>query len=109
MICLGSAAGGCAGDSSKETRRPVPAAPGQPARTDYEYERNGTANQFLWFKPLTGRRHVKVTDRTERSDQAMPQSPDPRPAHIGRESRRLGKRPLPRRLAIHHPQRAHTT
>lgn len=26
----------------KETRVPVPAKPGQPARHDYEYERNGT-------------------------------------------------------------------
>ncbi len=28
----------------KETRVPVPAKPGQPARHDYEYERNGNAN-----------------------------------------------------------------
>ncbi len=27
----------------RETRVPVPAQPGQPARHDYEYERNGTA------------------------------------------------------------------
>ena len=30
-----------------ETRTPAPAAPGQPARVDYEYERRGTANLFL--------------------------------------------------------------
>jgi hypothetical protein len=53
---------------TKETRRPVPAAPGQPARTDYEYERNGTANLFLWFEPLAGQRHVKVTDRRTARD-----------------------------------------
>ena len=53
---------------TKETRRAVPAAPGQPQRVDYEYERNGTANLFLWFEPLAGRRHVKVTDRRTSRD-----------------------------------------
>ena len=42
---------------------PVPAQPGQPARHDYEYERNGTANLFMLFAPLEGWRHVEVTDR----------------------------------------------
>jgi transposase len=46
-----------------EVRRPVPAEPGRPARYDYEYVRNGTANLFLTFQPLTGWRHVGVTDR----------------------------------------------
>jgi hypothetical protein len=55
---------------TKETRRPVPAAPGRPARTDYEYERNGTANLFLWFEPLAGQRHVKVTHRRTARDLA---------------------------------------
>jgi DDE superfamily endonuclease len=36
---------------------------GRPARFDYEYERNGTANLFMMFAPLEGWRHVKVTDR----------------------------------------------
>jgi hypothetical protein len=35
----------------------------QPARLDYEYERNGTANLFMMFAPLEGWRHVKVTER----------------------------------------------
>ena len=30
---------------------------------DYEYERNGTANLFMIFEPLAGKRRVKVTDR----------------------------------------------
>ena len=29
----------------------------QPARYDYEYERNGTANLFMMFAPLEGCRH----------------------------------------------------
>lgn len=37
--------------------------PGKPRREDYEYERHGTRNLFLWVEPLTGRRHVCVTER----------------------------------------------
>ena len=48
---------------TKETRQTVPAAPGRLARVDYEYERNGTANLFMVFEPLAGKRRVKVTDR----------------------------------------------
>ena len=47
----------------KETRRSIPAAPGRPVTTDYEYERNGTANMFMMFEPLAGKRHVRVTER----------------------------------------------
>ena len=38
----------------KETRVPVSAKPGQPARHDYEYERNGTANLFMLFVSIGG-------------------------------------------------------
>jgi hypothetical protein len=44
--------------------------PGRPARCDYEYERNGTANLFMMFAPLEGWRHVKVTDRHTAVDYA---------------------------------------
>jgi hypothetical protein len=47
----------------RETRTPIAAAPGRPATTDYEYERNGTANLFMMFEPLAGQRHVRVTER----------------------------------------------
>ncbi len=53
-----------------ETRMPVPAAPGFPARVDYEYERHGVANVFLWVEPLAGRRHVQVTTRRTKADWA---------------------------------------
>ena len=43
---------------------------GRPARYDYEYERNGTANLFMMFAPLEGWRHVKVTDRHTAVDYA---------------------------------------
>jgi hypothetical protein len=37
---------------------------------DYEYRRNGTANLFMVFAPLEGRRHLKVTDRRTAIDYA---------------------------------------
>jgi hypothetical protein len=51
-----------------ETRQPVTAAPGRPARVDYEYKRNGTANLFLAFCPEAGWRRVDVTDRRTTAD-----------------------------------------
>ncbi len=54
----------------KETRVPIPMKPGQPARHDYEYERNGTANIFMMFAPLEGWRHAKVTERRTAIDYA---------------------------------------
>lgn len=53
-----------------ETRVPLPAEPGQPARYDYEYERLGTCNLFMFCAPLEGWRKVKVTDRRTRQDWA---------------------------------------
>lgn len=53
-----------------ETRMPLHARPGPPARYDYEYVRNGTANLFLACEPLTGQRWVRVTDRRTAVDWA---------------------------------------
>ena len=53
-----------------ETRVPVPTAPGQPAREDYEYVRNGVGNVFIFFEPLAGRRELKVTARRTMIDWA---------------------------------------
>ena len=47
---------------------PQPAAPGQPARQDYEYVRGGVVNLFLVTEPLRGWRHVAVSDRRTRLD-----------------------------------------
>jgi len=64
----------CLDETSKqliaETRVPIAAKPGRPARHDYEYERNGTANLFMLFAPLEGWRHVEVTDRHTALDYA---------------------------------------
>ena len=57
----------CLDETSKqligETRTPVPAEPGRVRRIDYEYERKGTANLFMAFEPLAGRRWVDVMER----------------------------------------------
>ena len=47
----------------KETRTPLPAKVGSLAKYDYEYERNGTSNLFIFFAPHLAWRHVKVTNQ----------------------------------------------
>lgn len=48
---------------TKETRLPLPAQPGSVAKYDFEYERNGTSNVFVFFAPLEAWRHIKITAR----------------------------------------------
>lgn len=64
----------CLDETSKqlvaEVRTPEPMRSGQPARHDYEYKRNGTANLFMLFAPLEGWRHVEVTERRTAIDYA---------------------------------------
>ena len=40
---------------TRETRAPIPAEPGRPARHDYEYRRCGHCNVFMAPEPLAGR------------------------------------------------------
>jgi transposase len=51
-----------------ETRCPIPMKQGRPQRFDYEYKRNGTRNLFAFFQPLSGWRHVKITERRTKID-----------------------------------------
>jgi DDE superfamily endonuclease len=51
-----------------DVRGPLPPAPGRPARQDYEYRRNGTANVFCAFEPLANWRQLAVTGRRTRVD-----------------------------------------
>jgi len=64
----------CMDESSKqlvgETRQPLPPAPGRPTRYDYEYQRNGVCNLFLFCEPLVGWRHLEVTERRTQQDWA---------------------------------------
>ena len=51
-----------------EVRPPLPVRVGSPAKEDGEYERHGTANLFMAFEPLAGRRVVDVTARRTAKD-----------------------------------------
>jgi hypothetical protein len=53
-----------------ETRAPQPLRRSQPRRYDYEYKREGVANDFLLFAPLLGRRWMHVTQRRTRQEWA---------------------------------------
>lgn len=55
----------------KETRVGQPVAPGHASTEDYEYERNGTANVFMFVEPLRGWRKANITDRRTRCDWAQ--------------------------------------
>jgi hypothetical protein len=66
LVCLDEASKQLVG----EVAQPIPAAPGQPARFDYEYVRNGTANLFMTSEPLLGWRAVQVTERRTAKDYA---------------------------------------
>jgi hypothetical protein len=58
----------CSVELHRQVREPLRPAPGQPAREDYEYERNGTANLFVIVEPTAGRRYVTVTERRTKRD-----------------------------------------
>ena len=64
----------CLDETSKqligEITTPLPAEAGKPQRYDYEYERNGVQNLFMFFCPLQNWRYVKVTDRRTKADGA---------------------------------------
>ena len=53
-----------------ETRTPQAVERGKPVRYDYEYERQGTANVFMFSEPLGHWREAMVTDRRTMIDWA---------------------------------------
>lgn len=65
----------CMDETSKQmladTREPIPAKSGSSEKFDYEYKREGVSNLFMFFEPLMGKRHVKVTERRTRIDWAV--------------------------------------
>lgn len=65
----------CMDETSKqlvgETRTPIAASPGRPRRVDYEYERRGTADIFIFTEPLGNWRCAEVTETRTRIDWAM--------------------------------------
>src|SRR5260370_10066643 len=66
MICMDEAAKGWLGHA----QAPRPLAPGQPAKGDYHYERQGVQALFMFFEPLRGRRRVSCRDSRTRLDWA---------------------------------------
>jgi len=55
----------------KETRVPIPATRKHGKRVDYEYERAGTANIFMFAEPLAGWREVAVRETKTKVDWAI--------------------------------------
>jgi hypothetical protein len=51
-----------------EVRAPLPMQPGQPARHDPEYAREGVVNCFLMTEPVRGWRQVRVSTQRTRLD-----------------------------------------
>ena len=64
----------CMDETSKQLladiQEPLAMKPGQSERYDYEYERKGVANLFMFVEPLAGKRQVKVTERRTKIDWA---------------------------------------
>jgi hypothetical protein len=54
----------------KETRTKMAVEPGKPERVDYEYERNGTAANFMFTEPLGSWRKVSVRQQKTSIDWA---------------------------------------
>jgi len=55
----------------EEARLPIPMKPGQEARADCEYIRNGVVNIFMANEPLKGKRFVEVTEFKTKRDWAL--------------------------------------
>lgn len=55
----------------QETRQRLPAEVGQAERYDYEYQRNGVRNLFMFVEPQAGWRHVAVTGQRTKVDFAQ--------------------------------------
>jgi hypothetical protein len=64
----------CMDETSKQmlrdARAALPMAPGKSGREDYEYERGGVANVFMFTEPLAGRRWVDITEQRTKVDWA---------------------------------------
>lgn len=66
LVCLDE----CTKQLTRETRVPRAVAPGQAAREDYEYERNGVAAIFCAVAPHLGWRRIEERERKTRVDYA---------------------------------------
>jgi hypothetical protein len=68
----------CMDETSKQliaaTRTPLDAEPGQSRRIDYEYERKGVADLFMFLEPLRGWRRVWITPQRRKVEWAWSSS-----------------------------------
>ena len=55
----------------KETRKPIEATAGHSRRVDYEYERAGPANIFMFAEPLSGWREATARESKTKVDWAI--------------------------------------
>jgi hypothetical protein len=55
----------------KETRKPIEGTAKRPRRVDYEYERAGTANIFMFTEPLSGWRQATAREFKTKVDWAL--------------------------------------
>lgn len=53
-----------------EVSEPIPVAPGEPTRIDYEYVREGVCTVWMFVEPLGGWRSVRVTETKKAVDWA---------------------------------------
>ena len=65
----------CMDETSKQllsdVRELLPIQPGHLQKVDYEYQREGVADLFMFFEPLVGKRYVQVTDQRTRNENAF--------------------------------------
>ena len=54
----------------KQTRIPIARKPGQDAKEDYEYSREGVANIFMANEPLKGKRYIRIKKSKTKKDWA---------------------------------------
>lgn len=66
LVCMDE----CSKQLLADVHGPLPMAPEQPRREDYEYQREGTCNLFLAFAPIQSWRNVTVTERRTKVDWA---------------------------------------
>lgn len=55
----------------KDVKVPIAATKAHPRRVDYEYERAGVANVFMFTEPLSGWREVMIREKKTKADWAI--------------------------------------
>lgn len=55
----------------KEVKTPIAATKSKPNRVDYEYERAGVANVFMFTEPISGWREVAIREKKTKADWAI--------------------------------------